>query len=54
MKAFRDLALVDRSQHAPQQVVIVLVAIGLEVEIFRHLGEALVADRLTYLCMKRS
>ena len=38
--------LVDAGEHAPQQIVIVLVAIGLGIEIVRHFGQPLVADAL--------
>src|SRR5208282_946673 len=44
VKALRKLAGASTGQHATQQIVIVLVAIGLQVEILRHFGEALVTD----------
>ena len=40
VNAFRRFAGFDARQHAPQQIVIVLVAIGLEIEILRHLRSA--------------
>ena len=41
---FGAFAGVHAVQHAAQQIVVVLVAIGLEIEILRHFGEPLVAD----------
>jgi len=38
--------VLDARQHALDQIVVVLVPIGLEVEIGRHLGQPLVADVL--------
>ncbi len=46
LDAGRTFAARDAIQHALHQVVVVLVAIGLEVEIGRHLGQPLVADVL--------
>src|SRR5580698_6875750 len=44
MNAFRRLSGVRAVQHAAQQIVVVLVAIGFEIEIFRYFGEPLVTD----------
>ena len=43
-----------RGGHAAQQIEIVLVAIGLEIEIVGQIGQPLVAHRLDECCMKRS
>jgi hypothetical protein len=46
---FRRLSILDRLVHALEQIEIVLVAIRLEVEIGRDLGEPLVTDRFDVL-----
>src|SRR5947207_2069247 len=46
MQTFRSLASFYARQHAPQQIVVVLVAIGLEIEIFRYFGQTLVGQTL--------
>src|SRR5208283_1266544 len=45
-ESFGDLALVNRSQHAPQQIIVVLIAIRLGVEIVGYLSQALIAYSL--------
>ena len=46
LDALGTLTARSGSQHAPHEVVIVLVAIGLKVEVGGHLGQPLVADAL--------
>ena len=42
-------ALLNRIEHAPQQIVVVLVAVRFGIEILRQLGKPLVADTLDVL-----
>ena len=41
-----NVTFVDAVEHAPQQIVIMLVAVWPGIEIVRHFGQALVADPL--------
>jgi len=48
-KALGHPALVNRDEHAAQQIVVVLVAVRLRIKILWELGEPLVADALDVL-----
>ena len=54
MGAFRSFPGVHTVQHAAQQIVVVLVAIGFEIGILRHFGEPHVADVLDVFIMNWS